>query len=300
MNFDSSGKRYTRHPGRKSWGPLAVAATLSLMAVGLPCAQAQPPGDASMARNTRPADLSAQGVRRIQQALIDRGYKVNSADGVWGPQTATALRSFQRDKGLDATGRADPQTLATLGVTRDGSRLPASERTTADNQRTPPIRARTPEADLDNVTIRAVQEALQRQGFQVGPVDGVWGAQTASSIGNFQRSRGMAASGVLDASTLGALGLLPDSKARADARRDGKPVRPADLDPAVIRMIQQALNDRGYKAGASDGAWGERTTAALGEFQRAQGIEPSGEPDVYTLVQLGLLPSSKSRAAAPR
>jgi peptidoglycan hydrolase-like protein with peptidoglycan-binding domain len=60
-------------------------------------------------------------------------------------------------------------------------------------------------------------------------------------------------------------------------------------------MIQQALNDRGYAVGAADGTWGDRTIGALRDFQRAQGIDSTGEPDVYTLVALDLLPSDRVR-----
>ncbi len=226
-------------------------------------------------------------IRRTQQALIQAGYRITAADGVWGPQSADAMRAFQRDRGLPQTGRPDARSLATLGVTVDGTRTPAR-----------PVvevvpRPRTPAADLDRVTVRAIQEALRKQGFQVGPVDGAWGQRTASAVGNFQRSRGMPASGDLDAATLAGLGFLPDGSRTVP--RDGRLARASDLDPAAIRMIQQALNDRGYAVGSADGTWGDRTVAALRDFQRARGIEATGEPDVYTLVALDLLPSDRVR-----
>jgi peptidoglycan hydrolase-like protein with peptidoglycan-binding domain len=232
-------------------------------------------------------DLPLSTIRRAQQALIQAGYRVTAADGVWGPQSADAMRAFQRDRGLPPTGQPDARSLATLGVTADGTRTPARPL----GQVAP--RVRTPAADLDRVTVRAIQEALRKQGFQVGPVDGAWGQRTTSAVGNFQRSRGMAASGDLDAATLAALGFLPDSSRTLP--RDGKPARATDLDPAAIRMIQQALNDRGYAVGAADGTWGDRTIGALRDFQRAQGIDSTGEPDVYTLVALDLLPSDRVR-----
>ncbi len=225
-------------------------------------------------------------VRRVQQALSRDGYRVDAVDGVWGPSTAQALRQYQRDRGLAVTGRADPETLARLGVVTDGSRVAPPVSATANQP--PPIRARKP-ADLDPMTVRALQQALARQGFRTGAADGVWGAQTESAIGNFQRARGMPASGVPDAPTLAALGMLPGGDAMR-ARTDGQPLRASDLDPAAVRMIQQALNDRGFASGTADGTWGDRTTTAVRDFQRAQGIEPTGEPDIYTLSALDLLP----------
>lgn len=272
----------------------SAAAALVLASLVVPAdAIAQPVSPSDPALRGAPvaaADLSPDLVRRVQQALAREGYRIDAADGRWGPQTATALRAYQRDRGLVQSGRPDPETLTRLGLVTGGSRLPAPA-----TREAPPIRVRTPAADLDAVTIRALQQALAKSGFRTGPADGIWGEQTASGIGNFQRSRGMAASGVPDAATLAALGMLPGGDTRRERRADGLPLRAADLDPAAVRMMQQALNDRGYAVGTADGTWGERTTTAMRDFQRSQGIEPTGEPDIYTLVALDIVPSGRSR-----
>ncbi|MBN1239495.1 MAG: peptidoglycan-binding protein, partial [Gammaproteobacteria bacterium] len=43
-----------------------------------------------------------------------RGYATGSLDGVFGPQTASAVRAFQADSGLVADGEAGPKTLKAL------------------------------------------------------------------------------------------------------------------------------------------------------------------------------------------
>jgi uncharacterized protein (TIGR02594 family) len=50
----------------------------------------------------------------VQQALAQKGYKPGALDGVWGRQTASALRSFQADHHLQADGILGPLTLAAL------------------------------------------------------------------------------------------------------------------------------------------------------------------------------------------
>lgn len=52
----------------------------------------------------------------IQQALIDKGYLQGPASGVWGPDCAQALKKFQQDQKLDATGKLDSLSLITLGL----------------------------------------------------------------------------------------------------------------------------------------------------------------------------------------
>ena len=235
----------------------------------------------------------------LQHSLMQGGYDVDATDGVWGPRTAAAVREFQRVKGLKATGRPDAKTLAALGVTADGKAAPGLATPVAVAGKSPPVRARTP-ADLDRATVRAVQGALDKQGLQAGPIDGVWGEKTVSAIGNFQRARGLPASGELDAHTLAAMGLLPGGSEPPAPKRAGVPPGPADLNPATIRMIQQSLGSSGNGIGTPDGIWGDRTVNALRDFQRSRGIEPTGEPDVYTLVALGLLPGANKTTSTSR
>ncbi len=44
--------------------------------------------------------LSGTDIRAIQRALMDRGYRISSIDGVMGPETGAAVRAFNRDNGL--------------------------------------------------------------------------------------------------------------------------------------------------------------------------------------------------------
>jgi peptidoglycan hydrolase-like protein with peptidoglycan-binding domain len=54
--------------------------------------------------------------REIQQALADRGYFKSEPDGVWGPESVEALKQFQQDQNLKASGRLDPMSLISLGL----------------------------------------------------------------------------------------------------------------------------------------------------------------------------------------
>jgi len=54
-------------------------------------------------------------IRRVQQALTNAGYKPGPADGMSGPRTLGALKSFQQDNNL-ASGELTKETLRALGV----------------------------------------------------------------------------------------------------------------------------------------------------------------------------------------
>jgi peptidoglycan hydrolase-like protein with peptidoglycan-binding domain len=61
----------------------------------------------------------AQGrdsVRNAQQALKAKGFDPGPIDGVMGPKTHAAIRSYQEKNNLSADGRLGAQTLGSLGV----------------------------------------------------------------------------------------------------------------------------------------------------------------------------------------
>ena len=55
-------------------------------------------------------------IQEIQQALIDRGYLQPSATGKWDGASSEAMRRFQRENGLDETGKFDARSLIKLGL----------------------------------------------------------------------------------------------------------------------------------------------------------------------------------------
>lgn len=62
-----------------------------------------------------PMGLDAETIRELQQALNEAGHDIQ-VDGIWGPETQSAVREFQQDQGIEATGEPDEQTFAMLGL----------------------------------------------------------------------------------------------------------------------------------------------------------------------------------------
>jgi peptidoglycan hydrolase-like protein with peptidoglycan-binding domain len=59
--------------------------------------------------------LAADGIRIVQLALQKRGVSPGPIDGVFGPLTKEAVRSFQSRYGIKASGEINNQTLFALG-----------------------------------------------------------------------------------------------------------------------------------------------------------------------------------------
>ena len=60
-------------------------------------------------------------VRTIQEKLKRWGYYSGSVDGIYGSQTVSAVKSFQKKTGLTVDGIAGTQTLKAMGITSSSS-----------------------------------------------------------------------------------------------------------------------------------------------------------------------------------
>ena len=75
-------------------------------------------------------------VEEMQKALKAQGHDPGEIDGVIGPKTVSALKAFQRQHGLEATGRPDDATLTKFGESATAADATATAR--ADEARDSP------------------------------------------------------------------------------------------------------------------------------------------------------------------
>jgi peptidoglycan hydrolase-like protein with peptidoglycan-binding domain len=93
--------------------------------------QTQPATNQPAAQNQQreeiaPNDLSLQQVRNIQEVLKQKGFNPGEIDGVWGTHTTAALREFQTQRGMTASGQLDRQTMSALGL--DATQFASSQK----------------------------------------------------------------------------------------------------------------------------------------------------------------------------
>ncbi|MEG5065735.1 peptidoglycan-binding protein [Microcoleus sp. B3-A4] len=146
-------------------------------------------------------------VAAIQQRLQVHNFKVGTIDGTYGSRTTSAVRAFQQSKGLNADGIVDKETWTALAA----DPAPAPEAV----QSNPPILSNAavpgnPPTLLNKGAVgskvKTLQVRLEIQGYDPGPIDGIFGARTATAVKNFQRFKGLMASGMVDETTWKALG----------------------------------------------------------------------------------------------
>ncbi|MCE0536847.1 N-acetylmuramoyl-L-alanine amidase [Kineosporia rhizophila] len=114
-----------------------------------------------------------------------------------------AVRGFQQDRGLVTDGVVGPQTALAL----DGARWRLGDRTlllTAGHW-------------MRGDDVSALQERMVVLGLHAGPVDGIFGPATESSLRELQRGLGLPADGICGRPTFTALGALGRSVSGGDA-----------------------------------------------------------------------------------
>lgn len=124
----------------------------------------------------------------LQVALKANGLYDGTIDGLRGPGTLAALRSFQARRALGADGVIGTSTRRALG--RRGR---------------PAYGSRTITAGARGWDVAALQFLLARSGFPNGTIDGGMGPKTTAALRRFQARAGLAADGVAGPATLNAV-----------------------------------------------------------------------------------------------
>jgi peptidoglycan hydrolase-like protein with peptidoglycan-binding domain len=127
-------------------------------------------------------------VAALQVAMGAVGLYPHPVDGISGPWTTEAVRSFQASRGLAVDGVAGPQTRRALG--RRGA---------------PPLGARPMHIQQRGWDVAALQFLLHSRGFEPGGFDGGFGPNTRAAVHRFQEAAGLAIDDVAGQATLNAL-----------------------------------------------------------------------------------------------
>lgn len=152
--------------------------------------------------------LSSDQILELQRSLQQQGVDPGPVDGKMGPLTTQAIQIFQQQEGLAATGDIDERTLDALDIEVQeflGMSPAFGEDRMQQRQQQKQAQLRISIDQLNSAQVRELQQSLQQQGVDPGPVDGQMGPLTRQAIQIFQQQEGLAATGELNERTLEAL-----------------------------------------------------------------------------------------------
>lgn len=132
--------------------------------------------DGSAGKATQTAVNNA--IVRLQVELKRAGFAPGSADGHFGSKTRSALKEYQRARGLNVTGVADGATWARINNESGGMRAGA-----------------TVPRGSSGTQVKYLQHALIGFGFLSGSADGKYGAQTTEAVRQYQNAYGLSVDG---------------------------------------------------------------------------------------------------------
>jgi peptidoglycan hydrolase-like protein with peptidoglycan-binding domain len=200
-------------------------------------------GSASPGQATS-VSVSREQTMAMQRALTARNLYQGPVDGVWGPKTESALRNFQTQSGLEATGELNESTARALGIDAPNADMRTERQTVSGTDRTtvtsPPAAGTVTthsQAKLEdgatNIQLqslsqdqaREMQQRLQLLGYYRGPIDGKLGEGTRSALARFfQRQADLAQQGVISNSAISLFGTNVDDVQRVNGR-DARPTQ---------------------------------------------------------------------------
>jgi len=147
----------------------------------------------------------------LQSRLAELDLPATDPPGVYAAATTEAVATFQRGRGLAASGVCEPVTWSALVEAgyRLGDRL---------------LYRQAPMLRGDDVA--ELQRRLSALGFDPGRIDGIFGDDTTEAVQNFQRNAGLPVDGTCGRETV------------ADLRRFQPPVGGADLVSPISERLR--------------------------------------------------------------
>lgn len=246
---------------------------------------------------------SPETIKKLQKLLINLGWlEKGGKTGVYDAATRQAVKDFQQymnetyaiDPKLTVDGVAGPKTLAWL-VRTDLSRKPAP--TPEPVTPNPTLAGEIIDENASPERIKYVQSQLVKLGILGdGYPSGTYDKNTRNGVAKFQRRvndlqgyDALREDGTCDASTLAYLDYYVEwwqsNKPTSSPTSMPTPAPSGDVidensNPESIKAVQKMLIALGYLDGSADGSYGEKTYAAVRQFQTFINIQHGDKVNV--------------------
>ncbi|MBR6668314.1 MAG: peptidoglycan-binding protein [Clostridia bacterium] len=204
-------------------------------------------------------------VKKLQQALKNRGYYSGKLDSTFGSGVYAGVKAFQKQYGLKVDGIAGPATQMLLY----NSSAPSSDTNTSLQK------------GSSGTKVRNLQYVLYELGYYDGPISGQYDTATVNAVRSFQSSNGLTpVDGVAGPKTLRVLYSGNAVPASAASSSSHDTLSKGSKGTAVVEL-QESLYNLGYLSEVT-GEYDNATVEAVKNFQRRNGLSATGKADNET------------------
>ena len=216
----------------------------------------------------------SQTIKSVQTMLKALKYYSGEITGNVGSKTETAIKQFQKEYDLTADGVAGPQTIAKLESVYNGKGGSSASTSTGSGLR----------LGSTGTKVRDLQQDLTTLGYYWADITGSFGSKTEAAVKNFQEKNGLTADGVAGTKTLNAIAsAVSRAGGSSSSNYDSSTTLRLNSQSAAVSQLQTDLKQLGYYYADITGKFGEKTEAAVKEFQKDKGITADGVAGYTTL-----------------
>ena len=200
-------------------------------------------------------------VSTLQYRLKDLYYLTSDATGVYDAATMAAVKSFQEDFGLEATGEADAKTQSLLFAAQY---RPLKKGCTGDD-------------------VKELQTRLTVLGYYKGKVSGEYLDATEEAVRAYQEANGEEVTGIADVDTLA---VLLQASEEPSGTTDTSTVMQGTVayterlakgsTGTLVKQLQTRLTELGYYSGPISGNFLGKTMTAVKTLQKQNGVTVDG------------------------
>ena len=183
----------------------------------------------SLSRRSLSIGAEGDDVVALQRFLSRQSLYPYLIDGIYGSETADAVATYQRIRGLSATGTADESTLIDMDFEFAAATRPYTPAASNAPNRGGTLLAPTLTLGDSGTDVINLQRRLQDFGIPLF-VDGIYGFETQQAIRTYQRVQNLAVTGNADSATLERMGFKTPSYPYIAA---------VIADDSLLREVQQ-------------------------------------------------------------
>jgi peptidoglycan hydrolase-like protein with peptidoglycan-binding domain len=216
------------------------------------------------------------------------GFYRGAITGNFQDMTLAAVQQFQQSQGLLPDGIVGVRTQRAIIASLNNNNQPQLP-TPQNPGRPDPFPNALNQGDAGNRVVE-LQRALQQLRYFNYRLTGIFGDETKDAVARFQQDYRLIPNGVADAQTIAAISQALDRI--YSSCTPGRGDMCLGENSQRVTAVQKRLQEKGLLGGKPTGYFDPATSAAVAQFQRASGLNPTGFVDARTFQALGLTSSN--------